>query len=166
MKKNVVFGLCLLIFGLFSTEAHARKRISIGTSEQLKTVAQLPNTEEYLLDNGDYLNLGILYERFEIAGLPFWVTEEPKIVGVNTFKRDMYYDLDEADIQAIIQENNLPSADELKHIGFLDRYLGALILLVVIGLTTIYTLFFKKSKPNEIEEIEDTKEENQPHINQ
>ncbi|MBV7440594.1 hypothetical protein KRX57_04110 [Weeksellaceae bacterium TAE3-ERU29] len=166
MRKNVVFGLCLLIFGLLSTEAHARKRISIGTSEKLETVAQLPNTEEYLLDNGDYLNLGVLYERFEIAGMPLWVTEEPKIVGVNTFKRDIYYDLDDETIQAIIEENNLPSVDELKHIGFLDRYSGAIILLVVIGLSTIYVLFFKKNTPNEIEEIEDTKEENQTNINQ
>lgn len=166
MRRNVVFGLCLLVFGLLSTEAQARKGISIGTSEHLETVAQLPRTEEYQLNEYEYLNLGILYERFEIASLPFWITKEPKIIGISTLHRDSYYDLDNESIQAIIDENNLPSTDELKHLGFMDKYLGWLVLLGILVLFFLYHQFFNNSKPNEIEEIEEKPEENQTTINQ
>ena len=157
MKKSIVFSLVLLIFTLLSTTAYAK--ISIGNNEQLKTVAHLPKTEEYALDDGGYLNIGILYQTFEIAGLPLWVTKQPKIVGVSTFDREAYYDISDEELQSLIIEHNLPSTEELKTLSFSESYIGWLLILGVVILYFLYLKFFKKESKNIIEE-ENSKEEN------
>lgn len=127
--KNVVLLTFVMLF-LGTTQTFARKRgiIPIGTTERIKVVQDFPNTEEYQGDNGRYLDLGVLYETFDVVWMPFWVTEDPKIVGLENLNTDEYYELDQQFVDEILTAHDLKK-EELTKLSFWDKYLG----LVVIG---------------------------------
>lgn len=143
--KHLLLGSFLSITCLLSTQVHA-KFITFGKSEKIKTVKELPKTDYYAIQgSNDHLNLGIIYEQFEIAGMPIWITEEPEIVGTSSKRDDFYYDLSSKEIDYIIKENNLASANELKQLQFFDKYLG---LVVIGGFLLGYILYAMLKKPN------------------
>lgn len=133
MKKLLSF---ILLMGIFSTGLYA-KRITVGTQEELKKVATLPRTEEYKIDAVTYLDLGVFYKRFVLGG-PIWVTEEPKIVGLSSVNKDIYFELTDEEINEIAKVNNL-NIEELKKLSFSERYLG---LIIAIGLVLAFFLYF------------------------
>lgn len=140
----------LLFMGVFSTQVYA-KRVSVGTQEELKKVATLPRTEDYKLDGSGYLDLGVIYKRFVLGG-PIWVTEEPRIVGLSSVNKEIYFELTDEDIQTIAKENNL-NLEELKKLSFTERYLEAIIMVVLlVGFFLYYR--FKSNKSDDV--INDT----------
>lgn len=152
IMKHLFLVLFLSITGLFSNQAQAAKVIPIGTVEKLKTVADLPNTEDYQDRPGEYIDLGIKYKYFHIAWMPVWIIDEPELVGLSSINKEIYYEISPEEIQAIIQENNLPPAEELKHLGFFQKYWGALVIIGIIAITFIYSSFHNKEEEEEKKE--------------
>jgi hypothetical protein len=129
MKKIIILMLPLLF--AFQNQANARARIPFGKAEKLDLVKDLPNTENYLLENGNYLDLAQFYETFQIAWVPLWTTKEPVLVGYDK-TLDEYYDIPEEELNGILTENELKSED-LLGLGLWPKLGGKAILLVILG---------------------------------
>ncbi|WP_018675682.1 hypothetical protein [Riemerella columbina] len=153
--KQLFLGLFLAVTGLFTNQVQAAKIIPIGTVEKLKVVADLPNTEDYQDRPGEYIDLGIKYKYFHIAWMPVWIIDEPELVGLSSINKEIYYEISPEEIQAIIQENNLPPADELVQLGFFGRHWGKIVLLVVIALYFIGSSAFGGKNEEEEEKIQE-----------
>lgn len=121
-------------FLLLPQHSFARRgRIPIGEKQVLNKVFDFPDTADYQLDNGNYLDLATLHTEFNIGNfLPLYVTEEPRLVGFDE-KNELYYDIDDAELDSILAENNI-TRDEVNSLPFFTRYGGKLIGLIIIGL--------------------------------
>lgn len=133
MKQSVLILLFLISAGVQQVNA----RISIGKSENLKVVHDLPDTEEYRSNPGRYLDLGIKYETFNVIGMPLWVTVDPIFVGLENHNTSVYFDLTEEDVDSLIAEHKL-NKSSLIELSFFDKHLG---LVVAIGAFTLYVLY-------------------------
>lgn len=68
-------------------------RIPLGDREVFNKVADLPDTEEYTTDDGNYIDLATHHKEFNIAYiLPLYIKKEPRLVGYCE-KEETYYDL-------------------------------------------------------------------------
>ena len=143
MKHLVVLLLTCTVVQI--NVANARLKIPIGNQEVLEKVADLPDTPEYAINEGssEHFDLGRLYEKYVVAWLPFSITKEPKLVGINA-KGDEYYELDEAQLNAILSANKLSQEDLLK-IGFFSRHGGKIVGIALLALI-IYGYLPSKSK--------------------
>lgn len=156
MKKYFGILTILLVFLSIQTQA----RIKFGKYEHVKTVAEMPKTEEFLLndvalvgdngqelkiDNKDYMNLGVKYTTANFAGMPYWVVEEPKFVGTSSLRDDMYYDItpDEADF--MLKTAKLSKEEALK-LTFWDKYLGWVVTAAILLALFIYYTYFAKDE--------------------
>lgn len=124
MKKIIIVSI---LFLLAIPVANARIKIPIGNQSKQEVVYNFPDTEDYLLDSGNYANLGRYYEVFTIVGIPIWVTQEPQLTIVD---KDKHYELKPEYEENILKENNLDK-DKLLSLGFFTRFGGKLILLVI-----------------------------------
>lgn len=155
MKKIAL--LIVFLISSLSYNAYARKRASVGSKVIIEKVADLPNTDDYLVDDGTgnslnaklYLDLAIKYKIFGVGNTAFWVTQEPTIVGINNFnKEDVFYLLSDEEVDAIIKENNL-NREALLELGIWKKHGGLIIVAVFI---VIYLLYLKLS-PKEKEDV-------------
>ena len=128
--------------------AEARLKIPFGNREVLSKVADLPDTEEYKIGTSEgYLDLGMLYEEYNIAWImPLSVTKEPRLVGI-TKDKSSYYEIPEEELQKILTENKLDK-DKLLKIGFYTRYGGKIVAGVLVALI-IWGFIPSKKKPVE-----------------
>lgn len=155
--KNYV-ALVSLLFVFLSVQVEAK--IKFGKYDHIKTVAEMPKTEEFLLndvalvgdngqelkiDNKDYMSLGVKYTTFNIAGMPYWVVEEPKFVGTSTLRKDMYYDISPDEADFMLKTAKLSKEDALK-LSFWDKYLGWVVTLVILAAFFIYYTYFSKDE--------------------
>lgn len=110
----------------------AKAKIPIGEREALTKVYDLPNTEEYKLNNGNYLDLATLHKEFNIAYiLPLYVIEEPKLVGYDE-KTDEFYNIPDKEMDAILASQKLKK-DDFNKLPFYTRYGGKLVALLLIA---------------------------------
>lgn len=135
--KNI-FALLFLLMTAFGWS----RGIPVGEEEVLEEVADLPKTADYQMEDGSYLDLAVKYKRMVFGG-PLWVTEEPVLVGRTNLRPEVYYDLPPEDLQAIAKENHL-NLNELKKIGFFDRYAGWVYLLIAMVIGFAWRTFVKK----------------------
>ena len=113
-------------------------------------VADLPDTEEYKTDNGNYIDLGTIHQEFNIAYiLPLYIEQEPRLVGYCE-KEDTYYELTEEQLSAILKENNL-DGEKLNKVGFYSRYGGKIVGLIIIALIIWGFIPSKKKKTEPVE---------------
>ncbi|MXV38763.1 hypothetical protein GO491_08795 [Flavobacteriaceae bacterium Ap0902] len=137
MKKSIL----ILIVVLFAGIQQASARISVGKTENIKVVHEFPNTEEYMTNPGRFFDLGILYETFDIAGMPLWVSKDPVLVGTENLNTEFYLEFDEVTADEIVASHNL-NKEELLKLSFMDKYSGWLLILGVIVLYLLYMKFF------------------------
>ena len=130
MKKIIILILPLLF--AFQNEANARARIPFGKAEKLELVQDLPDTENYLLENGNYIDIAQFYEVFQIAWVPIWTTKEPVLVGYDKTV-DEYYTFTDEELAGILEENEL-KADDLIGLGLWTQLGGKAILLIILAL--------------------------------
>ncbi|MFC4162757.1 hypothetical protein ACFOWU_03770 [Epilithonimonas zeae] len=110
----------------------AKAKIPIGEREVLNKVYDLPNTDEFKLENGDYLDLATLHKEFNIAYiLPLYIMEEPKLVGYDE-KTDEFYNMPDKEMDAILASQKLEKND-LNKLPFYTRYGGKLVALLLIA---------------------------------
>lgn len=129
LLKPITFSLAVSISAL--NLAFAKAKIPFGEREALTKIYDLPNTDEYKLDNGNYLDLATLHKEFNIAYiLPLYVIEEPKLVGYDE-KTDMYYDIPEKELNDILVSQKLDK-EKLNKLNFYTRYGGKLVALLLI----------------------------------
>ena len=143
MKLRIIVFSIFVVFA--SSDLSAKAKIPFGERDALIKVHDLPNTEEYKLDNGNYLDLATLHKEFNIAYiLPLYITEEPRIVGFDE-KTDTYYDIPENDLKAIIAEQKL-NEDKLIQLPFYTRYGAKLVVLFLIAFSIWGSIPSKKAK--------------------
>lgn len=125
MNKKITLVVLALSLGISST--YAKGVIPIGQTERIKVVKDFPDTDEYRGENGRYLDLGIIYETFDVAWMPVCVTEKPRIVGLENLNTEEYYDFEPEYTQEILEAHELQE-DELIKLSFWDKYLGIVVL--------------------------------------
>lgn len=125
----------------------AKAKIPFGKMDKIEIVADLPNTEIYAVKEGskEYLDLARLHQEYNIAWLPAWITQEPKLVLAKK-ESDQYYEPTKEELDQILSENKL-NGEDLVQLGFYTKYGGKLILLLIIGLI-IYGIFSKSKAKN------------------
>lgn len=123
----------------------ARIKIPFGDREVLTKVADLPDTEEYKTQKGNYIDLAVFYQEFNIAYiLPLYIEKEPRLVGYCK-EEETYYDLTDDQLATILQENNL-DGKKLNTVGFYPRYGGKIVGLIIVALAIWGFLPNKKRK--------------------
>ena len=81
MMKPLKFLFFLVVFFAFSASVStvsARGRIPVGEREYATVVAELPDTEDYMTEEGNYIDLATIHTAFTVAYIPIYVTEEPR----------------------------------------------------------------------------------------
>lgn len=149
-KYKFLLTTILAVFVLIATttETQARARIPVGDMEALNKSGDLPDTEEFMIKEGEYADIGTLYSVFTVAFVPLWVTQEPKLVMYNE-KDGKYLELPDAEMDKILKDNKLEK-DKLLSLGFFVRFGGKLIALALLALI-IYGMIPSKKKKNSIE---------------
>ncbi len=123
----------------------AKAKIPIGEREVLVKVHDLPNTEEFKLENGNYLDLATLHKEFNIAYiLPLYITEEPKLVGYDE-KTDEFYNIPDKELDSVLAEQKL-NKNDLNKLPFYTRYGGKLVALLLIAFMIWGAIPSKKKK--------------------
>ena len=142
MTKSIFVAL-LIVFS--STSVFARLKIPFGEREVLHKVYDLPNTEEFKVEHGNFMDLATFHKEFNIAYfLPLYVTEEPKLVGYDE-QSDTYYDIPQDQLDAILASEKL-NKEELNKLSFYTRYGGKLVALLIIGAMIWGVIPSKKDK--------------------
>jgi hypothetical protein len=134
-----------LLIAFSSTAVFAKARIPFGEREVLNKVYDLPDTDEFKLKNGNFLDLATLHKEYNIAYLlPLYIMEEPKLVGFDK-QTDSYYDLPQNQLDEIIASQKL-NREELNKLPFYTRYGGKIVAIVIIGLLIWGVIPSKKEK--------------------
>ncbi|SHG74596.1 hypothetical protein SAMN04488109_1657 [Chryseolinea serpens] len=146
MTKSIFIAL---LIASSSTSVFARLKIPFGEREVLHKVYDLPNTEEFKVEHGNFMDLATFHKEFNIAYfLPLYVTEEPKLVGYDE-QSDTFYEIPQNELDAILAAQKL-NKDDLNKLSFYTRYGGKLVALLIIGLLIWGAI------PSKKEEVEST----------
>lgn len=143
MKTRILLALLVGLF--FSVNAQAKFIIPFGEVESVRTVAALPDTEEFSVNSKtqsgvkQFLDVGILYTSFEIVYIPVWTTKDPVLVLYNENDKNSYYDVNASEMDKILADNKLDKV-ELLNPGFFVKFGGKIILIVLILLIGFYSL--------------------------
>jgi hypothetical protein len=132
--KKLILALALAgALSLAATNASARGFIIYSNGEKLEITQKFPETEDFTFDDGEHMNLGVMYNQFSIFWIPMWNYGETKWVFVND-KRDSYSDeLTAEDIETLRTEYGFDIPDEPK-IGFWNRVGGKIVWGIIIAL--------------------------------
>jgi len=122
-----------LLIAFSSNTVLAGIRIPFGQREVLNKVYDLPNTDEFKSETGNFIDLATLHKEYNIAYfLPLYVIDEPKLVCFDE-KTDSFYDLPQEKVDAIIASQKL-NKEELNKLPFYTRYGGKVVAILLIGL--------------------------------
>ncbi|MDR2281702.1 MAG: hypothetical protein LBE37_00755 [Sphingobacterium sp.] len=128
--KQIILVLALLVGT--SCLSLAKVKIPLGEREVLNKVHDLPDTDEFKLENGSYLDLATLHTEFNIAYiLPLYITAAPKLVGYDE-KTKEYYDIPAKELETLLIEQKLKSSN-LNKLPFYTQYGGKLVGLALIA---------------------------------
>jgi hypothetical protein len=126
-----IFIALLIVFS--STSVFSKVKIPFGEREVLNKVLDLPDTDEFKLKDGNFLDLATFHKEFNIAYLlPLYITEEPKLVGFDA-QTETFYDIPQNEIDAILASQKV-NKEELNKLPFYTKYGGKLVALLIIGL--------------------------------
>ncbi len=146
MKSFVV--TLVLFLNVYAVYGKARIPIPYGTEEKIIKIVDLPDTEDFKLEDGSYFDIGSMYTKSHLLWLSY-SNSDPKIVGF-VEGADMYLDLN-AEQLAEIEKISGKTIPKTGSISFFDKFLGKgilglLVLLVIYG---IYSSFFGKEEEEE-----------------
>lgn len=150
MKYWKLLGISGILLLCSVQTVSARVRIAFGEREVVTQVADLPDTEEYKTEEGNYIDLATYHKEFTIASaFPLYIEKEPRLVGYCE-KEEAYYELTDEQLAAILKANNL-DGKRLNRLGFYTRYGGKLIILAVLALIIRGIRLGKKKRTTPIE---------------
>jgi hypothetical protein len=136
MKKLILSLALACAFSFVATSVSARGVIFYSTGEKIEIAEKLP--EEFVFQNGEHMNLGVMYEQFSIFWIPVWNYGETKWVYVND-KRDSYDDdVTAEELEMLRTEYGIDIPDEPK-IGGWNRVGGKIIWgIIILGLIALW----------------------------
>ncbi|MDO6489996.1 MULTISPECIES: hypothetical protein [unclassified Cellulophaga] len=136
MKLKVLSLLAISIFGISNIVGRARIPIPYGEEQKIVKIVDLPDTEDFQLDDGTYFDIGKMYTISHIVWLPYSNTE-PIITGY--VDDDTYVELSAENLKEIaeIAKVEIP---ETASASFFDR-LGGKIILGLIGIVVLYGIY-------------------------
>lgn len=109
------------------------------TGDGMELAFDLPNTEEFTVDGGRYLDIAVLYQKINLFGIPLWQSDL-KYVGMSGGNMESYYTLTDADLEDLTSRAGItiPAIEDYK-MSFWKAWGGKLLvglfaLLVVVGL--------------------------------
>ncbi len=144
MKKlllSLVFGVALTLVSI--PVAHGM--IIYSTGEQMDIFQKLP--AEFEFDDGDHMNLGVMYSQFSIFWIPVWNYGETKWVWSNDAADAYNDDVSEEELELLRTELGYDIPDEPR-IGFWNRIGGKLVWTAVI----LFVVLFGRNKKKDDEE--------------
>ncbi len=134
-----------LLIALSSTSVFAKAKIPFGEREVLNKVHDLPDTDEFKLKDGNFMDIATLHKEFNIAYfLPLYIIEDPKLVGFDE-KTETFYDIPQNEMVAILASQKL-NQEELNKLPFYTRYGGKMVAVLIIGLLVWGVIPSKKGK--------------------
>lgn len=144
--KQTLFTAFIIL--LCSNSVSAKARIPFGKREVLNKVHDLPNTDAFKLESGNFMDLATFHKEINIAYfLPLYIVEEPKLVGFDE-ATDTFYEIPSNEMDAILASEKLDKS-ALNHLSFYTRYGGKLVALLIIGLIVWGLISSKKDKKEE-----------------
>lgn len=149
--KSLKFSFALVVLFAVSVSCVSARsvRIPIGEREYATIVAELPDTEEYMTDEGNYIDLATLHTAYTVAYVPVYVTEEPRLIGYCE-KEDVCYELSDEFLAETLTANGL-DGEQLNKLTFWHRYGGKFVFVVVLALAA-FGYFYGKSDDKEEEQ--------------
>lgn len=123
----------------------AKAKIPIGIREVVAKVYDLPNTDEFKLDNGNYLDLATMHKEFNIAYIfPLYITQDPQLVAFDE-KSERYFIVPNKELSGILSAQNVDERS-LVQLPFYTKYGGKLVALLMITLLIWGSIPSKKTK--------------------
>lgn len=124
--------LITLLIAFSSTSVFAKIKIPLGKREVLNKVHDLPDTDEFKMKDGSFIDIGTIHEEFNIAYLlPLYVTQEPRLIGYNK-ETDAYYDIPDEEMDALLASQKLKKEDLIK-LPFYTRYGGKVVAALIVA---------------------------------
>jgi hypothetical protein len=137
----------LVLFVFYSQISMAKARIPIpyGTEEKIIKLVELPDTEDFQLEDGTYFDIGSRYVKSHILWLSYSNTE-PVIVGYAN-DGESYLDITPEQLTEIAKMANVEIPTE-GSVSFFDKIVGKILLgiLVLIILYGLYSKYIKKEE--------------------
>ena len=150
--KSLKFLFVLVAFFAASASVStvsARGRIPVGEREYATVVAELPDTEDYMTEEGNYIDLATIHTAFTVAYIPIYITEEPRLIGYCA-KEDVCYELSDEFLAETLAANGL-DGEKLNKLTFWHRF-GGKILFIAILAALGFWYFIRKSDDEETTE--------------
>lgn len=152
MMKSLKFLFVLVALLAVSASVStlsARGRIPVGEREYATVVAELPDTEDFMTEDGNYIDLATIHTAFTVAYIPVYVTEEPRLIGYCE-KEDVCYELSDEFLAETLTANGL-DGEKLNKLTFWHRF-GGKILFIAILAALGFWYFIRKSGDEETTE--------------
>lgn len=148
MKSLKFLFVSVVLFAVSASVStvSARGRIPVGEREYATVVAELPDTEDYMTEEGNYIDLATIHTAFTVAYIPIYVTEEPRLIGYCEAE-DICYELSDEFLAETLAANEL-DGEKLNKLTFWHRF-GGKILFVAILAALGYWYFARKSDDEE-----------------
>ncbi|ADV49299.1 hypothetical protein I2486_10055 [Cellulophaga sp. E16_2] len=142
MKLSTLFTVGLLFLGINAAIARVGIPIPYGDEDKIIKILDLPDTEEFQLEDGTYFDIGKMYTISHIVWLPYSNTE---VVITGYVDDDTYVELTPEQLIEIaaLAKVEIP---ETASASFFDRIGGKIVLglLALVVLYGIYASYFKK----------------------
>ena len=155
MKLSTLLTFGLLFLGLNAAIAKARIPIPYGEAQKIVKVTDLPDTEEFQLEDGRYFDIGKMYTISHIVWLPYSNTDA---IITGYVDDETYVELSPEELKEIaaLAKVEIP---ETVTASFFDR-LGGKIILGLVGLVILYGIYASYfGKDEEEEEATEEKSE-------
>lgn len=152
MMKSLKFLFVLVALLAVSASVStlsARGRIPVGEREYATVVAELPDIEDFMTEDGNYIDLATIHTAFTVAYIPVYVTEEPRLIGYCE-KEDVCYELSDEFLAETLTANGL-DGEKLNKLTFWHRF-GGKILFAAILAALGFWYFIRKSGDEETTE--------------
>ena len=141
--RKVLFTL--IVLALTYNFALAKAKIPFGERQVLNKVYDLPNTTEFQLENGNYVDLATLHTEFNIAYiLPLYITKEPILVAYDE-KTEKYFGISDSELTSILEARNLKQEDIIG-LPFYTRYGCKIMVLILVALLIWGSIPSEKTK--------------------
>lgn len=157
MKLKTLSLVALTLAGLLNSLGKARIPIPYGEKQKIVKVADLPDTEDFQLEDGTYFDIGKMYTISHIVWLPYSNTEA---ILTGYVDDETYVELTPEQVKEIAAHAKVKIPEEVTA-SFFDRIGGKIVLglLAAVILYGVYSNYFGKKDDDEEEEIVTNKTE-------
>ena len=130
-----VIPLLVLIFSYKDMNARGLK-IPVGSFEKVHITVDLPNIDDYKMEDGNYVDIGVAYTVFSFAWLSVYTEKSPELIFVAVSPSGEHvsaFDAKEEEIRKILAKNNIQK-NNLYSMPFMDKWGGKLIVFAFFSL--------------------------------